>query len=75
MDESGVAVKEFSKSFLGRPVHFYILKLNQSFLIWIGTNVTFKSLAVGMQSRLVRPCVWLSVCPRSLLYCTVFHQH
>ena len=56
-------MKEFSKTFLGQEVHFHVLKLKQSFLLWIGTNVSFKALAVAMQTRLV--C--LSACP----YCTV----
>ena len=53
MEGTDVAVKTFSEDFLGERVHFYVLRLKQSFLLWIGTGATFKSLAVAMSTRLV----------------------
>ena len=53
MEEPGITTNQFSKSLLGCEVHFYILKLEKSFLLWIGTDPSFKTLAVAMNSRLV----------------------
>ncbi len=51
--ETGVAVKNFSETFAGVQVHFYVLRLKQSFLVWIGTDATFSTLAVAMNTRFV----------------------
>ena len=53
-DAPGVAVKTFSESFLGQNVHFYVLRLKESFLLWVGTEATFKTLAVAMNIKLTR---------------------
>lgn len=50
---AGVAVRNFSEHLLGQQVHFYILRLKESFLLWIGTDLTFKTLAVAMNTRFV----------------------
>ncbi len=48
-----VDVKDFSADILGQTVHFHVIKLQQSFLLWVGTRPSMKSLAVAMQTRLV----------------------
>lgn len=48
----GITTNQFSKSLLGCEVHFLILRMRQSFLLWIGTEPSFKTLAVAMKSRL-----------------------
>ena len=53
-------MKNFSEVILGQQVHFYVLRLKESFLLWVGTDVTFDTLAVAMNTRFVRtrrPCV------------------
>lgn len=47
-----VAVKTFSSRLSNQNVHFYVLKLKESYLLWIGTDASFRTLAIAMNSRL-----------------------
>lgn len=51
--ESSVRVKTFSQEFEGQQVFFYVLCLKQSFLLWAGTDLSFTSLSVAMNTRFV----------------------
>ena len=51
--EAGVAVKTFSETFLGQNVNFYVLRLKQSFLLWVGTEATFTTMAAAMNIKFV----------------------
>lgn len=54
MEEAvGLTVRTFSETFVGERVHFYVLRLKQSFLVWVGTDTTFSTLAVAMNTRFV----------------------
>lgn len=50
--EDAVAVKTFSSKLSSQNIHFYILKLKESYLLWIGTDTSFRTLAIAMNSRL-----------------------
>ena len=65
----GVAVKTFSEDFLGEHVHFYVLRLKESFLLWIGTAANFRSLAVAMNTRLVKGLIVLAKCMPNKFLC------
>ena len=51
--DSGVSVRTFSEEFTGCEVNFQVLKLKESFLVWIGSDRSFKNLAVAMKTRFV----------------------
>ena len=46
-------VQEITQEFFGQSIHVYVLKLKQSFVLWIGSEPTFKTLAVAMNTRIV----------------------
>lgn len=48
-----VDVKDFSADIEGHTIHFHVIKLQQSFILWVGTKPTLKTLAVAMQTRFV----------------------
>ncbi|XP_064393699.1 proteasome assembly chaperone 4-like [Halichondria panicea] len=50
--EEVITTKQFSKTLLGCEIHFYILRMKQSVLVWIGRISSFKHLSVAMKSRL-----------------------
>ena len=50
----GVGVYNFSESIQDKNIHFSVLRLKQSFLIWIGTEAMMKGLAVAMNVSAVR---------------------
>ena len=52
-NSSNITVQTFTENFLGQEVLFYVLRLEKSFLLWIGTETTFKTLAVAMNTRFV----------------------
>ena len=45
----GVGVYNFSEKLNDTVVFFSVLKLKQSFLLWIGTEATMEGLAVAMR--------------------------
>ena len=47
----GVDVRTFSEAFFGEQVHFYVLRLRKSFLVWAGYGASFQALAVAMSTR------------------------
>ncbi len=51
--EEVITTKQFSKTLMGCEIHFYILRMKQSVLVWIGRISSFKHLSVAMKSRLV----------------------
>ena len=44
-------VKQYSETLLGKPVHFYILTMNQSHFVWIGDAPKLSEIAVAMKNR------------------------
>ena len=53
-DTRGVDVSAFSEVLNGRTVFVYVLRLKQSFLLWIGTEQGMNGLAVAMKNAYVR---------------------
>lgn len=53
---AGVTVKTFSETFMGQNVNFYVLRLKQSFLLWVGTEATFTTMAAAMNIKFVSEC-------------------
>ena len=53
MELEGVAVKSFKEKILNLEVHFYVVRLKQSFVLWIGTEPCFDVLSVAMPTRFV----------------------
>ncbi len=51
--EGVITTKQFSKTLLGCEIHFYIMRMQQSVLVWIGRDSSFKNLSVAMKSQLV----------------------
>lgn len=51
--ESEVRVKAFSEEIAGQEVNFYILCMKQSFMLWVGADASFSTLAVAMNTRYV----------------------
>lgn len=51
-----VGVHAFMQTIREERVHFHVLRLKQSFLLWIGTEAKMKSLSVAMKSRIVGGC-------------------
>lgn len=52
-----VAVNTFKEKILGFDVHFYVLRLQQSFFLWIGTEPHLETLSVAMPTRFVSKIV------------------
>ena len=52
-DSEDLAVKTFTEKILGLNVHFYVLRMRQSFVLWIGTERRLDSLSVAMPTRFV----------------------
>lgn len=52
-DACKLGVKDFSANILGQTIHFHVISLQQSFFLWAGTKLSFKSLAVAMQTKFV----------------------
>ena len=48
-----VAVNTFKEKILGFEIHFYVVRMQQSFLLWIGTEPNLEALAVAMPTRFV----------------------
>lgn len=48
-----VAVNTFKEKILGFDVHFYVLRMQQSFFLWIGTEPHLETLSVAMPTRFV----------------------
>ena len=53
MESEEVRVTTFSEVLGGQEVHFYILRMKQSFLLWAGTDGSFATLSVAMNTRFV----------------------
>ncbi|CAG0895834.1 unnamed protein product [Cyprideis torosa] len=51
MEESGVAVHSFTAALGDTRLHFYVLKLQDSFLIWVGHGSGFHDLSSAMLTR------------------------
>ena len=51
--DGAVKVRTFSQVFAGQDVHFYILCLKQSFMLWASTDIFLKTLSVAMNTRFV----------------------
>ena len=53
-DHDGVSVKTWKEKILGVDVHFYVLRLQQSFLLWVGSKPPqLDALSVAMTTRFV----------------------
>ena len=52
-ETSSLGVKDFSAKVLGQTVHFHVIRMQQSLFLWAGTKLSFKSLAVAMQTKYV----------------------
>lgn len=52
-DARGVGVSTFSEVLNGQTVFVYVLRLKQSFLLWIGTELGMNCLAVAMMNAYV----------------------
>ena len=56
--DSGVAVTTMKEKILGLEVQFYVLRMKQSFLLWIGTEPPqFEALSVSMLTKFVSACI------------------
>lgn len=53
-DARGVGVFTFSEILNDQTVFVYVLRLKQSFLLWIGSEQSMNSLAVAMMNAHVR---------------------
>lgn len=51
--ESEVRVKAFTQEIAGKEVNFYILCMKQSFMLWVGVDTSFSTLAVAMNTKYV----------------------
>lgn len=51
----GVGVSTFKEKILGFDIHFYVLRMKQSFFLWIGREPNLEALSVAMQTRFVSP--------------------
>ena len=58
--DGGLAVKTFTEKILDLDVLFYVLRMRQSFVLWIGTEPRLEMLSVAMPTRFV------SILPSSL---------
>ncbi len=58
--ESRMHVHNFSDALLTTTVHFLVIKMQESFFIWMGTKGNFDNLAVSMKTKYVS-----SVCART----------
>ena len=52
-EPNGVSVNTFKEKILGFDIHFYVLRMQQSFFLWIGTEPNLETLVVAMQTRFV----------------------
>ena len=48
-----IGVHAFMETIQEERVHFHVLRLKDSFILWIGTEPNMKSLSVAMKSRTV----------------------
>lgn len=65
-EPNGVGVSTFKEKILGFDIHFYVLRMQQSFFLWIGTEPNLEALAVAMQTRFVS--LLLSIANATLLF-------
>ena len=72
--EAGVAVKTFSETFLGQNVNFYVLRLKQSFLLWVGTEATFTTMAAAMNIKFVSEICIMLICRMHALFCICMYH-
>lgn len=48
-----IGVHTFMETIEEERVHFHVLRLKDSFILWIGTELNMKSLSVAMKNRTV----------------------
>lgn len=47
----GISVHNFSEKILEQAIHFYVMKMNGGFFLWIGSTPVLSNLAVSMNSK------------------------
>lgn len=53
VEPNGVGVSTFKEKILGFDIQFYVLRMRQSFFLWIGSEPNLEALSVAMQTRFV----------------------
>ena len=54
--EPKIKVHNFSDKVLDSTVHFQVLKLEDSFLLWVGSTPNMENLAMAMATKFVSVC-------------------
>lgn len=58
---NSIGVHSFKEEIQGEIVHFHVLRLKGSFMLWIGTEAIMKTLAIAMTSNSVIVSTLISV--------------
>ena len=51
--ESRIQIHNFSDTLLNSTVYFHVMKMQESFFIWIGNKENFDNLAMAMKTKFV----------------------
>ena len=51
--ESRIHIHNFSDTLLNTSVYFHVMKMEDSFFLWVGNKDNFSNLAVSMKTRFV----------------------
>ena len=52
--ESRIGIHNFSDTFLNSIVHFHVMRMEESFFLWIGHKENIDNLAMAMKTKFVR---------------------
>ncbi|XP_008336702.1 proteasome assembly chaperone 4 [Cynoglossus semilaevis] len=47
----GISIHNFTEKILEQVIHFHVMKLSDSFFLWVGSSPVLSSLAVSMSSK------------------------
>lgn len=56
----GISIHNFTEKILEQVIHFHVMKLSDSFFLWVGSSPVLSSLAVSMSSKYVSHTLTLS---------------
>ena len=52
--ESRIGIHNFSDTLLNTTVHFHVMRMEESFFLWIGHKENIDNLAMAMKTKFVR---------------------
>ena len=52
--ESRIGIHNFSDTFLNTTVHFHVMRMEESFFLWIAHKENIDNLAMAMKTKFVR---------------------